>query len=142
MRVPILTLTTCFIAACAGLPSVDSNRAPAVIVFFGDTSTIASPDTVEVGAPFTVRVTTFGGGCVRSTAGADVTGGDGVIEIRPYNHDTGGPICTSDLMFLTHEVDVRATAAGPLVIRVIGTRREANLPAAVFTRLERGIFVR
>lgn len=138
----MLVLGAAVIASCAGLPAGARDRDPAMIIFHGDTATIESPDTVTVGEPFRVRITTFGGGCIRRTAGAEILPREGVIEIRPYNHDTGGPICTRELMFLVHEIDVRAESAGPVVLRVIGTARDAGTPDTRTAQLERRIFAR
>jgi hypothetical protein len=116
-----------------------------LIVFYSNTGTIAAPDTIERGNSFDVRIETFGGGCTRSTAGADLALNGQVAEIRPHNvtEIQRGTVCTADLLFLYHVVAVRFDLPGTATIRVIGQRQDATTGTSdVPDTLERRIVVR
>ena len=111
------------LGACQSLLGAGTVAEPALIIFYGDTSRIAAPDSVSQGATFTVRFRTFAGGCTREVARTEVRVTGPTVEIRPYNLRQEADACTSDLLFLTHEATVRLTAPGVATIRVLGEQR-------------------
>lgn len=90
------------------------------IIFYGDTTEVIVPDTVPRGVPFQVEFDSFGGGCVRRVARDDVSVTTSRVDISPYDRHTGGDVCTADLLFLKHTIQVRLNSAGTYAIRVIG----------------------
>jgi hypothetical protein len=134
-----LALTSCaLVAACSsgGFFSGGARDDAGLIIFYGDTARISAPDTVTRGASFEVSFFTFGGGCIRAIARDDVTPKTSAVEIRPYDHNSGGDICTADLITLKHAVAIRLDTPGSYVIRVIGQQRGGsagsnNAPAEV-----------
>ena len=92
------------------------------------TGTIAAPDTIQRGSSFDVRIQTFGGGCTRSTAGADLAFNGQVAEIRPHNvtQTEHGTTCSADLLFLYDVVPVHFDSPGTATIRVIGQRQDGT----------------
>lgn len=130
-------------AACDFITGEAYRTEPALIIFFGDTATIAVPDSVGRGQEFVVRVKTFGGGCTRETAGADVSVTGSLAVIKPFNRTRNASACTADLLFLEHSIRMRFDTAGRVVLRVIAEQRGsstggANRPAV----LERSLVVR
>jgi len=128
--------------ACSGKTGPTSRTAPALIIFYSDTAVIAASDTVSHGTAFSVRIKTFGGGCTRTAAYVDVVVTGMVAEIRPYNLTRmwRNAMCTSDLIFVFHEAEIRFASAGVATIRVIGEQRggstgSANGPAVLVRHL-------
>ena len=114
----------------------------ALIIFYGDTSRIAAPDTVVRGIPFEVSFHTFGGGC-ESQGGTEVNVNGAEAEVRPFDHSSGASACTDILKFLPHSASLSFGSAGTAIIRLIGQQRGGasgsnNAPA----QLERRIIVR
>ncbi len=144
MRVALtLVLGLAATSACASTAreGIRQERQPAFIRFYQEPSLVEAPDTVSAGEPFTVTVRTFGGGCIgQGDTRAEVRGR--VVTLRPLDvHTTRHPgpvVCTSDLVFYTHRVEVRLTEPGVATIRVIG--REA--PADSLITIERSVVVR
>lgn len=98
-----------------------------LIIFYRDTSSIAAPDTVLRGQPFSVEFVTYGGGCTRSVARTDVATKGLTSVIQPYNRTTrAGTGCDADLLWLRHVAQVRIDQAGTAAIRVIGEQRGAS----------------
>jgi hypothetical protein len=121
-----VALANCaLIAACSsgGVFSGGPRDDAGLIIFYGDTARISAPDTVTRGVSFEVSFSTFGGGCIRAIARDDVTPKANAVEIRPYDHNSGGDICTADLLTLKHAVAIRLDMPGSYAIRVIGQQR-------------------
>ena len=81
---------------------------------------LQSPDSVPVGQPFTVTVTTLGDACTRAD-GADVEAELPLLRIiRPFDlHRTTG-VCQAIGLTLPREVTLRFDKPGEAVIRVVG----------------------
>ena len=114
-----------------------------VIIYYGDTSRIVAPDTVLRGTSFSVSFMTFGGGCLHSPARTELAISGNRLQVTPYDHDSGGSVCTADLRLLPHEVQVRIDTPGGALMRIVGQQRgqstgSANVPA----ELTRAIVVR
>jgi hypothetical protein len=130
-------------AGCGLVTAVASVDEPALVIFYGDTASIAAPDTVARGAPFEVRVRTFAGGCTREIARTEVRAAGDLVEIRPYNRRRRSEVCTSDLLFLEHRAHVTLEAQGPATIRALGEQRDGSTGGRdVAARLERRVVVR
>ena len=141
-----IALTTAILtAACSAgaLLGVGGRDDPALIIFYQDTTRIIAPDTVTRGVSFDVSFSTFGGGCIRSIGHDDFTATSSEVTIRAFDHNSGGQVCTDDLLRLPHAVQVRLGAPGTYIIRLIGQQRGAstgstNAPA----ELRRAVTVR
>jgi hypothetical protein len=128
--------------ACGLVTAVATVDEPALIIFYGDTASIAAPDTVARGAPFEVRVRTFAGGCTREIARTGVRAAGDLVEIRPYNQRRRSEVCTSDLLLLEHRARVTLESMGPATIRVLGEQRDGSTGGRdVAARLERRVIV-
>ena len=133
------------ITACGIISGPTSTADPAMLIYAGDTAVITSPDTVDRGTSFTLRVRTIGGGCTHEVARTDVRSAGAVVEIRPYNltNRQHGITCTADIYFLEHVATLRFAAAGVGVIRVFGVQyasSTSNQPSPAV--LERRVVVR
>jgi hypothetical protein len=139
MGAALAALVGCSAADLFG-SSAHSHDDPALVIFYGDTSRVAAPDTVARGTSFGVSFTTYGGGCTRAISHTDVTITGNVAVIRPYDRTDDGPFaCPDILLLLTHSAQLNVDAPGSFTIRVIGQQRgastgSANGPAEV-TRL-------
>ena len=110
----------CLIAEMLGLSAFNE---PALLIFYGDTSTIVVADTVLHGASFEVRFNTFAGGCVRETAGTQLAESGSDVVIRPFNRNSGHSACDASLIYLDHVVRLKRDMAGEFVLRIIGNQR-------------------
>lgn len=99
------------------------SESPALIVFYNDTARLTIPDTIHAGASFSIRVDTFGGGCIYGVSRAGVVVTDGLIEIHPYNQVRISEVCTDDLRILTHVAAVTIESPGTTLLRVIGEQK-------------------
>ena len=125
----MIALAGCALAAACSATSLFNLGArddAALIIFYGDTSRISAPDTVARGVSSEVAFSTFAGGCIRRVARDDVTATASAVEIRPYDHNSGGDVCTADLLLLKHTVQMRLDTPGHFVIRLIGQQRGAT----------------
>jgi hypothetical protein len=101
----------------------DGDRGPAVLVFYGRTSTVELPAATRVGQAATVRFTSFAGGCVsRDSTEADVAGL--TAEVRPYRRDPRllhpNLLCTDALRIDDNVVELRFAEAGRGLVRIVG----------------------
>lgn len=123
-------------------PAADPGAVPAILVSGDDTARVSVPDTVFWGAPFTITVRTFAGGCTREMdrTEVEVVDADPVVEIRPYNEALpAGVDCNLDFFWLNHvaELDLASEFVGEYVVRVYG-RAE---PGGESVQLERSFFL-
>ncbi len=110
------------------------------IEFFGDPVEITAPDAVTAGTPFTVTVTTYGGGCV-GLGETRVTVSGLTVVIEPFDWVTQpqpGAACTDQLIRFRHLATVEIVVRGTATLRVRG-RRE---PGGELLEVERSIVVR
>ncbi|HEX6307147.1 MAG TPA: hypothetical protein VFZ69_03100 [Longimicrobiales bacterium] len=92
--------------------------------------TIEVPDTVRVGAPFTVTVHTFGLDACWEADGQDETVGSHVIEITPYDRHPDEGACGEMVRLLAHESAITVHEAGTWTVRARGRRVRAHDPGA------------
>jgi hypothetical protein len=103
-----------------GTSRAGEGRQVGVLAFHGDTAQVTVPQTVAVGEPATVVVTTYGGGCIR-TGDMEVQVTGLVAELTPYDHfPPAGAICTADLRLNRHTATVQFTQRGRATVRVRG----------------------
>ena len=140
-RNPIMTMRSLLLAAALTLAAgcgityadFDSEPRPGVIDLGApDAPQVVVPQEVRAGVPFTVRVTTFGGGCV-DKGFTEVTAGAGEADVRPYDfHPTDeNAVCTRELRSHLHEATVRLEQPGTGTVRVHGVRMRDNEPVTV-----------
>jgi hypothetical protein len=134
-----IVLASCALAAACSVTNLvtgGAHDALGLVIYYGDSARISAPDTVARSVSFDVSFSTFAGGCVQAVAHDDVTTPTSLVESRPYDHDSGGDVCTADLKFLKHVVPVRLDTPGRYVIHVIGQQRgtstgNSTIPAEV-----------
>ena len=118
-----------------------SERRPAVLAFYTDPVRVLVPDTVAVGAPVTLEITSYGGGCI-GQGETDVTVAGLVAEVRPYDYFVTdlppATACTEELRLYTHVATVQFARAGRALVRVHGWEQPSDRPLA----LEREVVVR
>ena len=124
-----------------GLDGARKERRPAYISSYEERSLVEAPDTVSAGAPFTVTVHTFGGGCIGpGDTVAEVQGS--VVTVRPFDvvttHLPANQVCTAAMYVYAHDVTVRVSQPGAALIRVIGRVD----PGDSVTMIERPVVVR
>jgi len=119
-----LLLSGCPLADVLGLDTVGER---AVIIYAGDTSEVTVPESVTRGVSFEIRIRTFGGGCTRRTGRTHVVERANELVILPYNkRGVGDGVCTADIKYLTHAVEVTREQPGELLVRIIGHREDRS----------------
>lgn len=78
------------------------------------------PDTVQVGAPFTARVTTYGSGSCIQQDGAEVQRRNETVDVTPYDLRATIGVCTDDLAPYPRPVELRFDTPGEATVRVLG----------------------
>jgi hypothetical protein len=135
----LTTLLGC--RSITGADEIRRERRLGVIAFYGDPVQIAAPDTVAVGAPAVVVVTTYGGGCI-SQGETEITAAGLVAEVRPYDYFVtrlpSNGACPDVLYVYEHVATLRFWRAGRATVRVVGREEPGNTPRTV----ERTIVVR
>jgi hypothetical protein len=123
-------LVPALLAACSSSTAAGGREELALIRFGEQTARVEAPDAAPLGAVVPVTVVTFGGGCVREAARAEVTPlpqpNGGAVSIRLFNRNTGGDVCPDDLSFIEHRVAVPVAVAGTLTLRIEGANRGAE----------------
>ena len=107
---------------------------PGVLQFYDDLLQVQLPATASVGAPITVTVRTYGGGCIRmgptwtSVRGlvAVIEPLDSVVSRLPPNWG-----CTAELGLLEHEATVQFAESGAATVRILGRREPGDSPLSV-----------
>jgi hypothetical protein len=107
----------------------DNDRGPAVLAFYGDTTSVELAASTRVGEATTVRFTSFGGGCIRrDTTVAEVSGLS--AKVRSYRLEPTelppNTSCTSELRLDQNEVHLRFVEPGRAVVRIIGLSRPGD----------------
>jgi hypothetical protein len=139
-------LATLWLLAACGAAGPDESsllrqgeRGPAVLAFYGDTTSVELATSTRVGEPTAVRFTSFGGGCIRpDTTVAEVSGLS--AELRPYRLEpTDLPpntACTSELRLHQNVVQLRFAQPGRARVRIIGLARPGDRPFAIERELQ------
>lgn len=136
-------------AACTNITGADDKvvdgvryeRRPSVLGYaHGTAPNIVAPDTVQAGVPFSVTVTTYGGGCIMPGETATIRS-TSTVEVRPFEWFVAAGqnvACTDDLRILPHTVSVTLPTPGTATLRVIGRQQ----PEGATISLERLLVVR
>ena len=126
MRTFLAWLFAPVLAASGCADRADARVELGVIELGSSTLMIEAPGTVLAGTPFSVRITTYGGGCTVRERTDVVAAADG-ISITPYNRtsipddDEGCPLL---LVSILHEVVVAMDTPGAAQIHVHGRRQD------------------
>jgi hypothetical protein len=84
-------------------------------------------DTVPVGVPTRIVVSSFGSGSCTRRAGVDVHEQPGGVRIAPWVQvRPPGTVCTSDLSVFPETVSVRWSVPGPVEVRLVGLVGQSN----------------
>ena len=90
----------------------------------GTIGSVVVADSVSVGRPLTVVVTTQGGGCTRRARTEVRASTQLVAEVLPYDSvpspDSRGFACTADIRGIQHAAVVQFTVRGRATVRVRG----------------------
>jgi hypothetical protein len=129
---PILALAIG--VGCSSIGPAGEVRVPGSLLgYFGDSAFITLPARAQVGAPVTIRASTFGDGCYRQGE-TDVSRNGLTAEIAPFDYrQEGDVICTRQLREFPHEAVVTFDTPGQAVITIRGVEQPDNRPV-VLTR--------
>jgi hypothetical protein len=109
-------------------------RGPAILLFYGDTSSVSLPVSSHVGVPFALTVTSFGGGCI-AHGGVEVTLRGLNAEVQPYRYEAvrlpPNMACTMELRIYHDTVSLKFNEPGDATVRVVGMRRPGDTPYVI-----------
>ncbi len=124
------------LAACSagGLDGPETVRGAAILVDYGDTTTVTLSTSVRVGVPLSITVTSFGGGCItRGETESTVRGLE--AEVRPYRYEIvrlpPNMACTDEFRIFQHTTSLQFGEPGDAHVRVLGLRRPGDAPYVV-----------
>lgn len=133
----VLTTTACDGRGQVAAPEAEIQRG--IIEFDDKPVRITAPASVVLGAPATIDVTTYGGGCVgKGETRVTVEGLLAVVE--PFDRFTAPPsdgACADILLRLSHVVTIEFTKRGAATLRVRGLR----VPGDELIEVQRTIIV-
>lgn len=109
VRAP-LALAALAAAACTS-PFGSTERRLAVIELGDGAPQVEAPATATAGTPFEVRITSYGGGCIRA-ARTQVRLGASTATVEPYQIIEHGRACTADLRTDVNTATVRFDTPG------------------------------
>lgn len=118
----LLALTA---AACPSPFGPDTERRLAVIELGDEAPRVEVPATATAGTPFQVRVTSYGGGCIRAGR-TEVRVSGSTATVEPYQIITKHDVCTADLRIDVNTASVRFDAPGTATVVVRGLNDAAN----------------
>jgi hypothetical protein len=132
------------LAACGAGPDdsqllIERERGPAVLAFYGDTTSVELAASARVGEATTVRFTSFAGGCIRQDSTvAEVSGLS--AEVRPYRLEPTelppNTACTMELRMDQNVVQLRFTQPGRARVRIVGLARPGDRPFVIERELQ------
>lgn len=118
------------VAPCAGPVAPEAGRITGVISFYDEPEVVEVPASAPAGEPFEVVVVTYGGGCVtRNGTEVDVSGL--VVDVRPYDMDSGAEVCTDELRIFEHRAAVIVHEIGTAEVRFHGLRWPEQQPRVI-----------
>jgi len=112
-------------SACSNPMEDDEGQSLGVIRFYQDPLVIAAPDTVAVGEPFQVSVTTYGGGCT-SQGDTRVRVDGRSADITPYDINRPG-ICIDILNHFEHTASLAFPDPGTIRISFHGMQHPEDI---------------
>lgn len=121
-------------AACSPAEPGAPVRELGYIEYYETPVEVTVPATARAGAPFTIRVVTWGGGCT-SAGDTEATVSGAAADVSPYDLrvDDPGVACPDILRSLAHEAALRFDTPGTATVRVHG-RREPGTDVVTVTR--------
>jgi hypothetical protein len=130
----VLLSVVTLVACSATEPSASAPervRGPAILLFYGDTSSVSLPVSSHVGVPFSLTVTSFGGGCI-AHGGVEFTLRGLDAEVQPYRYEAvrlpPNMACTMELRIYHDTVSLEFDEPGDARVRVVGMRRPGDTP--------------
>jgi hypothetical protein len=93
---------------------------PPAVGFTYPSTVIEAPDTVRLDQSFEVKVWTVGPNGCWSVADMVVAKSARVVELTPWDRQSGADVCTQVLVFLGHSTNIRLDEAGVWRLRVSG----------------------
>jgi hypothetical protein len=125
------------LAACTGAGPDDSSllsgatRGPAILAFYGDTTTLQLAASIRIGEVTSVRFTSFGGGCILHDT-TEVTVSGLAAEVRPYRRQLpANTVCTAELRIDQNVAELRFAEPGHARVRIVGLARPGDRPFVV-----------
>jgi hypothetical protein len=119
-------------------PVLERVRGPAIVLFYGDTSSVSLPASARVGVPFSITVTSFGGGCI-AHGETEVTLHALESEVRPHRYEAvrlpPNVACTMELRIYRDTVSLVFGEPGEATVRVVGIRRPGDTLYIIERRL-------
>jgi hypothetical protein len=97
-----------------------------VVELYDDEARITVPALATAGAPFTVGLATYGGGCA-SRARTEVVVDGFKVDILPYDLRAQDDTCPDVLMFLDHSVGLTFATEGVVSVRIHGLRDDGDV---------------
>jgi hypothetical protein len=129
----LLVIPVLLVACATAGPENETERAPAVLTFDGDTTIVTLPAAARLGETVTLRFTSFSGGCTRKdTPDAVVSGLH--AEVRPYERaptQSSDLVCPAVLGVEQNVVELRFLEAGRAQVRIVGRAQPGNQPIVV-----------
>lgn len=133
---PTLLFSLAMLSACSSSPLSPDNQTLVGITHFHSEPAVAdAPDVAVVGVPFEIRIRTYGGGCY-SVGPTEVRVNGLSAMVTPYDHHSGGPICTHNLQMFDHRASVTINAAGSATIVFRGIEIPGELTALISRTVE------
>ena len=119
-------------------PVLERVRGPAILLFYGDTSSVSLPAAARVGVPFSITVVSFGGGCI-AHGETELTVHELEAEVRPHRYEAvrlpPNVACTMELRIYRDTVSVEFGEPGEATVRIVGIRRPGDTPYLIERRL-------
>lgn len=120
MAVGALAALVLGVAGCELVTGLDGGPRLAYITGYDDDDPhVTVPATAQAGLAFTVRVRTYGGGCV-SQGNTHVFLESATATIMPYDRHSGAEACTQELELFEHAVDLTFDEPGIAHVTVRG----------------------
>jgi hypothetical protein len=97
---------------------------------------VSIPDSVVAGVAFSVQIRTYGGGngCLAKKGYLELFRSEASVDMAPFDSvhvPQPGELCTLDLVFFLHEVDLSFPEAGDATVTVYGRKVPGDKPIAV-----------
>ncbi len=134
----LLAASACLLGAACLLPTETATadadgRILGALEHYGDPVQVEIPTVVSAGEPFTVTVTTYGGGCV-AKGEMEVEQSARRAVLRPYDVDIRAArpsspvpnVCTTVLLLHRHEAELRFSTPGVGEVVIWGRRAPSD----------------
>ena len=135
-----LLVSVVAVGACSvlSLEEPETVRGAAILLHYGDATTVTVPTSARVDVPVSITVTSFGGGCI-AQGETEFTLRGLEAEVRPYRYETvrlpPNVACTDELRIFQHTISLEFEEPGDARVRVFGLRRPGDAPHVVERQL-------